>query len=249
MAHGKYVAYYRVSTDQQGKSGLGLEAQREIVSRYLNGGAWESVGEFTEIETGKRADRPQLARALARCRQQHATLIVAKLDRLSRNTRFLLQVVHDSGEAGVVFCDLPTIPEGPVGKFIVTQMASVAELEAGLISQRTKAALKAAKARGTKLGGRRVSAARFAEIGAAARQAHVERVRRARVEIMPAIEKLQASGARSLRQFAAGLNAAEVPTPRGRGEWSAVQAQRLLKDVTFRKLFVGAASLAEAAVA
>lgn len=249
MAHGKYVAYYRVSTDQQGKSGLGLDAQREIVSRYLNGGRWDLVGEFTEVETGKRADRPQLTRALARCRQQNATLIVAKLDRLARNTRFLLQVVHDSGDAGVVFCDLPTIPEGPVGKFMVTQMASVAELEAGLISQRTKAALAAAKARGQQLGGRRVSAERFAAIGAAARQVHAERAERARAEILPAIAKLQVSGAKSLRQIAAGLNAAEISTPRGHGEWSAVQVQRILKAAAIRKLPLGVPASAKTAVA
>jgi DNA invertase Pin-like site-specific DNA recombinase len=249
IANGKYVAYYRVSTDQQGKSGLGLEAQREIVSRYLNGGSWELVGEFTEIETGKRTDRPQLDRALARCRQKNATLVVAKLDRLARNTEFLLKTVRQSGERSPVFCDLPTIPEGPVGAFIITQMASVATLEAGLISQRTKAALAAAKARGVKLGGRRVSAKRFAEIGVAARLAHAERAERIRADIVPAIAKLQASGAGSLRQIAAGLNAAEMSTPRGHGEWSAVQVQRILKAAPRRKLPLGVAAIADAATA
>ena len=139
--NGRFVSYYRVSTTQQGRSGLGLEAQRASVRDFLNGGAWTLAGEFTEIESGKRADRPQLAAALALCRLTGATLIVAKLDRLARNVRFLLSVVEGTGTAGVVFCDLPTVPSGAMGKFIVTQMAAVAELEAGLISKRTKDAL------------------------------------------------------------------------------------------------------------
>ena len=147
-----FVSYLRVSTDRQGRSGLGLEGQRKAVEDFLNGGCGSLVAEFVEVETGKRHDRPQLAAALALCRLHNATLIIAKLDRLARNTRFLLDIVEGSGEAGVVFCDLPTVPSGPVGKFLVTQMAAVAELEAGLISQRTRAALAAAKARGKRLG-------------------------------------------------------------------------------------------------
>ncbi len=150
---GRFVAYYRVSTDRQGQSALGLEGQQSAVRDFLNGGDWSLTGEYTEIESGKRSDRPELARALTQCRLTGATLVVAKLDRLARNSAFLMSVVDGSGEGGVVFCDLPTIPAGPVGRFIIQQMANVAELEAGLISQRTKAALQAAKARGTKLGG------------------------------------------------------------------------------------------------
>ena len=150
MASGKFVAYLRVSTDRQGKSGLGLEAQREAVARYLNGGGWKLVAEYVETESGKRNDRPKLKAALSHAKAMGATVVVAKLDRLSRNTRFLLDVI-ESG-ADVVFCDLPQIPPGPTGKFLLTQMASVAELERGLISERTKAALAAAKARGVKLG-------------------------------------------------------------------------------------------------
>lgn len=146
------VTYLRVSTERQGRSGLGLEAQREAVAKALRDGGRELAGEFVEVESGRLNDRPQLREALAVCRLTGATLIVAKLDRLSRDARFLLSVVEGAGEGGVVFCDLPTIPAGPVGKFLVTQMAAVAELEAGLISQRTRAALDAAKARGTRLG-------------------------------------------------------------------------------------------------
>ncbi len=106
------------------------------------------MAEFQEVESGKRADRPQLAAALAACRTRRAVLVIAKLDRLARNARFLLSVVEGSGEAGVVFCDLPSVPAGPIGKFMVTQLAAVAELEAGLTSQRTKAALAVEGARG-----------------------------------------------------------------------------------------------------
>ena len=146
---GRFVAYYRVSTDKQGRSGLGLEAQKAAVKQRLNGGPWQLVGEFTEIESGRRAKRPQLEAALKACKKQKAKLVVAKLDRLARNTRFLLTLVESGVE--VLFADLPEVA-GAMGKFILTQMAAVAELEAGLIGERTKAALAAAKQRGVKLG-------------------------------------------------------------------------------------------------
>ena len=147
--HGKFVAYYRVSTDRQGKSGLGLDAQREAIKQRLDGGHWQLVGEFVEIESGKRGKRPKLDAALIACKEHKAKLIVAKLDRLSRNVSFLLKLI-DSG-VEVLFADLPEL-NGAMGRFMLTTMASVAELEAGLISERTKAALKAARAKGVKLG-------------------------------------------------------------------------------------------------
>ena len=144
-AHGKFVAYYRVSTDRQGRSGLGLDAQREAFQERLNGGRWQLIGEFVEVESGKRAKRPKLDAALAAYKKHKAKLIVAKLDRLSRNVSFLMKLV-DSG-VDVLFADLPEL-NGAMGRFMLTTMASVAELEAGLVSERTKAALKAARARG-----------------------------------------------------------------------------------------------------
>ena len=134
---GKFVAYYRVSTQKQGRSGLGLEAQRHAVAEFLNGGDWKIVGEFTEVETGKRSDRPELARALAMCRLHGAKLVIAKLDRLSRNAHFLLGL-KESG-ADFVAADMPNANQLTVGI-----MAVVAEDEAKRISERTKVALQAA---------------------------------------------------------------------------------------------------------
>jgi DNA invertase Pin-like site-specific DNA recombinase len=242
MEDRKFVSYLRVSTAQQGVSGLGLEAQRAAVAGYLNGGSWTLVQEVVEVESGKRNDRPALAHALRLCRRHRATLVIAKLDRLARNVYFISGLM----EAGVDFLavDMPH-----ANRFVVHVMAAVAEQEAEAISKRTKEALAAAKARGVKLGGRRMSARRFAEIGAAARRARLAQVERARTGVLPAISKLQASGARSLRQIAAGLNAAEIPTPRGQGEWSAVQVQRVLKAPRISKLPFAVAEFAEAAAA
>jgi DNA invertase Pin-like site-specific DNA recombinase len=150
MARGKFISYLRVSTDKQGRSGLGVEAQRTAVDSYLNGGRWTLVTEYVETESGRRSDRPQLAKALAHAKAIGATVVFAKLDRLTRNVDLLRSLV--ASDVDLVFCDLPHVPPGAMGRFLLTQMASVAELEAGLISERTKAALAATKARGVKLG-------------------------------------------------------------------------------------------------
>jgi DNA invertase Pin-like site-specific DNA recombinase len=232
MANGKFVSYLRVSTARQGASGLGLEAQREAVSRYLNGGDWTLVKEVVEVESGKRNDRAALTEALMLCRIHRATLVIAKLDRLARDAEFLLKTVRESGERGAVFCDLPMIPEGPQGKFIITQMAGVAELEGAMISQRTKAALAVAKARGKKLGGLRVPAAEFAALsrkgsaaGAAVRAA---KAAKRTEDLQPLMEYICAEGATSLRAIAAELNARGIETPRGR-RWYPIQVQRVLR--------------------
>ena len=220
MAKRRFVSYLRVSTARQGTSGLGLEAQRAAVAGFLDGGDWTLVQEVLEVESGKRNDRPALATALKLCRKHRATLVIAKLDRLARNVAFISNLM----ESGVEFVavDMPQ-----ANRFVVHILAAVAEQEAEAISKRTKAALAAAKARGTKLGGRRVSAERFAEIGAAARQVRTKRVALERAELLPTIAKIQAAGATSLRQIAAELNALDVATPRG-SEWSAIQVQRVI---------------------
>jgi len=224
----RFVSYLRVSTDGQGRSGLGLEAQRQAVAAYVAQAGGEVVAEFREVESGKRADRPQLAAALTSCRTRRAVLVIAKLDRLARNARFLLSVVEGSGEAGVVFCDLPTVPAGPVGKFLVTQMAAVAELEAGLISQRTRAALAVAKARGVRLGNPSPPPA-TAEMAAAARRVRSRQVAARTADVLAVVRQVQAEGASSLRGIAAELHAQGVLTPAGKLDWSPTQVQRLLK--------------------
>src|SRR5919201_780073 len=185
ISHGGFLAYYRVSTDKQGENGLGIEAQRQAVENYLNGGNWRIVGEFVEVESGRRSDLPELDKALAATRGRQVPLGVAKVDRLTRSVAFLSRLL----EAGVDvrFADLPMI-EGATGKFLLQQMAAVAELEAGMISARTKAALAAAKRRGKKLGGDR--GARLTAKARAAGRA----VLMARAQERASIKELQAAG-------------------------------------------------------
>jgi DNA invertase Pin-like site-specific DNA recombinase len=226
VGNGRYVAYFRVSTSGQGRSGLGLDAQRETVRQRLNGGAWEVVAEITEVETGtnKRA-RPQLQNALSQCRAMGARLIVANVSRLTRDPDFMATLVKAGVE--VEFCDLPNV-EGAVGTFMLRQMLSVAELEAGMISERTKKALAAAKERGQKLGGDRGNLADVSKEGRLASLATRKAVAERRAaDVAPIIAELRAAGATSLREIAAGLNSKGVQTARG-GQWTAVQVQRIL---------------------
>lgn len=224
---GKFVTYYRVSTGRQERSGLGLEAQRLAVANYLNGGNWEIIAEFTEIESGRRSDRPELERALAAARLHRAGLVVSKVDRLTRSVAFLSQLL----EAGVDvrFADLPAIV-GATGRFMLQQMVAVAELEAGMISARTRAALAAAKRRGVLLGGNRgtIPTERMRKRSVAARG---ERAASRAADLAPTISTLQAAGRTSLRAIAAGLNEAGIPTSRGQGKWSAVQVARVLERI------------------
>jgi DNA invertase Pin-like site-specific DNA recombinase len=220
MASGRFVSYLRVSTAQQGKSGLGVDAQRHAVEIYLNGGKWTLVKEFVEVESGKRADRPELAKALALCRAHRAALVVAKVDRLARSQRFLSRVLEADIE--IRFCDLPTI-EGPMGRFILQQMMSVAELEAGMIGARTKAALASSK---KKLGGFRGRPGTAADL----RKARAARSSAADAQadaLAPILGRIDPTGAESLRTVAALLAAEGVPTPSGRGEWTAKAVSRL----------------------
>ncbi|MCA6232122.1 MAG: recombinase family protein [Phenylobacterium sp.] len=223
-----FIAYYRVSTQAQGRSGLGLEAQREAVARHAAALGGQVVQEFTEVESGKRNDRPQLAAALAACRAQGAVLCIAKLDRLARNARFLLSVVEGAGEAGVAFCDLPQLPPGPAGRFMLTMFAAVAELEAGMISQRTKAALEAAKARGVKLGNPQLQPGTPATAKAASDVARAKAATKAR-DVMPYVEAAQKAGASTLQQIAQALEARGVRAPRGGTRWAPAQVARVMK--------------------
>lgn len=220
----KFIAYYRVSTDRQGRSGLGLEAQRKAVTDRINGSGSALIEEYTEVESGKRNDRPELERALCACRLHQATLVVAKLDRLARNQQFLMGLVDS--EVDVVFGDFPDIPPGAMGRFIIQQMAAVAELERGLISERTKAALAAST---KKLGGYRgytpTDADRDKALAikaqkAAARDDDLKRV----------VEELRGDNVTTLRGLADGLNKRGIPTRRGK-EWQATTVQRLLKRI------------------
>jgi DNA invertase Pin-like site-specific DNA recombinase len=219
--NGKFVSYLRVSTQRQGKSGLGLEAQREAVSGYLNGGKWSLVAEIVEVESGKRAARPELARALSMCRLHRATLLVAKLDRLARNVAFISALM----EAGVKFvaADLPQANE-----LTVHILAAMAEYEAKAISARTKAALAVAKARGTVLGGLRWDITQVASKGRRmALQTRRENAANYRADVLPVIEDKRRQGAVTLRAIAEALNADGTPAPRG-GSWSAVQVSRIV---------------------
>ncbi|MCA3247872.1 MAG: recombinase family protein [Azospirillum sp.] len=222
----KAVAYYRVSTDKQGKSGLGLDAQRDAVRRFLRDD-YPPIKEYREVESGKRSDRPELRKALAFARINNASLIVAKVDRLTRNVAFLEAVLASGVE--VVFCDIPQV-QGAMGRFILQQMAAVAQLEAGLISERTKAALQAAKARGTKLGGYRGVKVDPA-LGTAARKAKANEIASRYAdtikELHDKIEDLQGKGSATAYALAKALNERDIPSPRG-GRWQATTVNRLL---------------------
>ena len=193
-----FVAYYRVSTDRQGQSGLGLEAQRAAVAGFV--GARELVAEFTEVESGKRNDRPQLAAALDLCRQKRAMLVIAKLDRLARNIAFIANLM----ESGVEFTavDMPY-----ANKLTLHILAAVAEHEREMISARTKAALAAAKARRdagpTGPGARHMHTARSAKVAAF------------RATVLPEVRRLIGEGM-SQRKIAAELNRRGLTTYAGR---------------------------------
>ena len=221
MATGKYVSYFRVSTQKQGNSGLGLEAQQAMVRTYLNGGDWQMVAEFIEIESGKRREnRPKLNEALALCRKTGATLLIAKLDRLARNVHFISGLI----ESGVKFIAVESPNDDT---FMLHVRAVIGEKEAKDIGDRTKAALKAARARGTVLGGRRVSADRWAEITSQSNQQRSRAAAERVSSLAPVINALRSEGAVTLRDIAAKLNERGFRTARGK-QWTAVQVMRVL---------------------
>lgn len=220
MASGKHVAYYRVSTAKQGKSGLGLDAQRKAVTDYLNGGDWNLIGELVEVESGKVDQRPKLEQALALCELSGATLVVAKLDRLSRNVAFLA-TLQDSG-ARFVAADMPEANE-----LTIHIMAAVAQAERKAISRRTIEALAVAKGRGAKLGGLRGNIDDLRKGPAASAAVRSKAAQDRAAKVMQQIHALRAEGASSLREIAEGLNLAGITTPRG-SIWNASQVKRVL---------------------
>ena len=218
MANGKFIAYHRVSTQKQGLSGLGLEAQKQSVLNYLNGGNWELIQEFVEVETGKGADaldrRPKLKAAIDACKKQKATLIIAKLDRLARNVHFISGLL----ETGVDF----VCADMPQANKVMLQMYSVmAEWERDQISKRTKDALAAAKARGVVLGA----------AGAANLKPNIEARQQAANDftgkLRGIIEGMKARGL-TQRAMCDELNSLGVKTAKG-GEWGLIQLQRVMK--------------------
>src|SRR4051812_15184979 len=227
MAQGKFISYLRVSTDKQGRSGLGIEVQREAVSNYLNGGRWTLVSEYVETESGRKSDRPKLGAALSHAKAVGAKLVFAKLDRLTRNVDLLRSLVNSGVD--LVFCDLPSVPAGPMGRFLLTQMASVAELEAGLIGERTKNALAAAKARGVKLGNPNgARALRGKQIGNAEAVAKIKEKAAQRAKDLRAIvDDIKSSGITSVRSIADELHARGIHAPRG-DTWHPAAVARLL---------------------
>jgi DNA invertase Pin-like site-specific DNA recombinase len=218
---GGMISYFRVSTSGQGKSGLGIEAQREALTRFARAEGLDIIAEHVEIESGKGADaldrRPRLAAALADARRHRCPVAVAKLDRLSRDVHFI---------SGLMAHRVPFLVAelgADVDPFLIHLYAALAEKERALISQRTKAALKAVKARGVRLGNPKIADAQA--IGSARVKADADRFA---ANVLPLIREAQRAGASSLRAVAEALNARGVRTARG-GKWAATQVRDILQ--------------------
>lgn len=214
------VSYIRVSTSQQGRSGLGIEAQREALERFADAEGFEIVAEFVEVETGKGSDaldrRPQLSAALARARSVRCPVAVAKLDRLSRDVHFISGLM--AHRVAFVVAELGA----DVDPFVLHLYAALAEKERALIAGRTRAALAAAKARGVKLGNPNIEHARERAIAVIKGEAE-----RAAGNVLPIINEVRRAGATSLRQVAEALNSRGISTPRG-GVWYATSVRNVL---------------------
>ncbi|GAO73548.1 putative recombinase [Comamonas sp. E6] len=218
----KYVGYLRVSTQRQGQSGLGLEAQRTAVQTFVSARGGLYVDEFQEVESGRKGmkQRVELERALAHCRQHNCDLVIGKLDRLARDVRFFLEVI-DTSKVTICFADLPDVnPVTPEGRMVLVSMANFAEFEGRRISQRTKAALAAAKARGVVLGG--AGGANLSALNSSRQDAATAFAARFR----SVIAGFQAQGM-SQRKMVVELNGLGLSAPRG-GRWSLRQLQILL---------------------
>lgn len=220
---GKFVAYYRVSTDRQGQSGLGLEAQQEAVKVFLNGGRWSLIGEFTEVESGARKklkNRPMMASALELCRKQKATLVVAKLDRLARDVQFISELLNSNVK--FICADMPE-----ADRTFLQMMSVFAEYEGRRIGERTKAALDSLKRKGVKLGS--PSPEKGSKVGVEAIQAKAEDYAE---QIGPLVRDIiKKTGAQTLRDISEALSARGVLTPRGNTIWYPSQVSNLLKRI------------------
>ena len=218
----KAIAYYRVSTDKQGRSGLGLEAQRSAVEALCHSRGWQLVApSFQEVESGKRDDRPELQKAILRSRQTGATLVIAKLDRLSRSAAFLITLRN--GGVKFIAADMPDANE-----FTVNIMALVAQQEREAISGRTKAALQAARARGTRLGNPQGVGAFRGRIGYRDGAMAVRRKADEHAELLrPVIQRLKQEGHTTLHGICRELNREGMRTPRG-GRWYPTSVRNLL---------------------
>lgn len=228
----KFVAYYRVSTARQGQSGLGLEAQETAVQRLVEFRGGEIINSYREVESGAKNSRPELAAAMAQAKASNATLVVAKLDRLSRDAKFLLTLA-DSG-VPILFGDFPDLDAtSSVGRMVLTQMAAVAEFERRRISERVTAALAEAKARGVKLGGVRGHHDRFGpEVREAGRLKKLAMANDRALELYNVITQMTASNPDISRtKLAALLNTSNIPTPSGKGNWSTSTVTRLFQRV------------------
>lgn len=216
----KFVAYLRVSTDKQGRSGLGLDAQRQAITDYLASVAGTKVAEFVEIESGKRDERPKLAEALHAAKMTGSKLIIAKLDRLSRNVGFIARL--QESHIKFVAADMPEANE-----LTVHLLAAIAQHERKLISERTKTALQAAKRRGTKLGNPNGARALRGVGNGAAVTVVREKADSFAQEVAPIIDDIKASGETSLKGIARELNARGILTARS-GTWYPTTVKNLL---------------------
>lgn len=217
-----FVAYCRVSTSKQGKSGLGLEAQLEAVTTFLKPSDVLLQPPYVEVESGRKHDRPKLSAALDLCRKTGATLLIAKLDRLARNVAFIANLL----ESGVPFVAVDMPHADP---FRLHIEAAIAEDEARKIATRTRAALQAAKARGVVLGGYRGVLPTDAD-RAKASEAVKARANQAAHSVLPLLEQLREQGATSLNALAGKLNELGYTTPRG-GQWTATAVKRVIERV------------------
>jgi len=221
----KYALYLRLSTQRQGLSGLGEEAQREIIRKHL-GTDVEIIGEYVEYESGKRSDRhrKQLKAALEHCKREGATLVIAKIDRLTRNLGFLTRLLEQN--VPIIACDIPQMHNPAATKFVLQLMANIAEYEAELISERTKNALAAKKARGDALGC--PNPEHGAKAGGEATRASVMDWAE---ELRPVVNDLRQYGCDTLAKVAKGLEARGAKTFRGANKWALSSVRNLLNHL------------------